>query len=132
MVASVGEWLRYKSYLKLYSKTKEKNISDKKELPNIPRQKHTIITTRQRTKWVWIKDINQKKVKSIPLQWEKRNLSILPKNWEMGKIPRKNKETKGKFEVGGGIKMWNKVRSRVIGKEWWGNIPRLSATYMTL
>jgi len=57
---------------------------------------------------------------------------VVPKEWVIEKGKFNNTVNKAKFKTGGGRKMWNRVRQRAIGKEWWGCIPRLSAADLAL
>ena len=126
-VVSWGLW-------KLWNTSKQENVKiTKKEVGpklSVTNETHTVITTRQKSKW--IRKGKDSKLVWIPKIWEERKASITPKDWLIEKGTTNKQVNKEKFKTGGGNKLWNKVRQRAIGKEWWGCIPRLSAADLAL
>ena len=119
----VGEhWIRYKEM---------KEHGEEKVGAGNKAQRVRIFRTRQRTVWArWVRE--QGVIRWVPLNWTERYRTVVPDLWRSQVFKGKLVKIKGKYMMGGGRRMWDRIRSRAVGREWWGCIPRLSAADMAL
>ncbi len=90
-----------------------------------------VYRTRQRREWLrW--NGKQGQVQWAPRHWWERSKTVVPESWQTLVRIEGVTKVQGKYISGGGKKLWSKIRERVVGRQWWGCVPRLSAADMML